>query len=115
MRILIVDDEESIRTLFSLMLGGKGHSVSAAGDGLEALALVNAGPFDVVVTDHSMPAKNGLELVRELKAASFPGRIVVFSGALSPAIRKEYEALKVDAIIAKPLGLGELVALLASF
>lgn len=115
MRILIADDEESIRTLFTLLLGGKGHTVSAASDGVGALALVNAGQFDVVVTDHQMPEKNGLDLVRELKAASFPGRIVVISGVLSPAIRKEYEVLKVDAIIAKPLALKELVALLESF
>jgi CheY-like chemotaxis protein len=110
LKILCVDDEESITTFFTHLLNAKGHIVSVAGDGREAIALAAATQFDVVITDHLMPEMTGLELVRHLRAAAYPGKIFVLSGALSTAPRKEYEALKVDAIAAKPAGFKDILA-----
>lgn len=108
--ILCVDDDESITSVLAHLLNAKGHKVSVAADGREAIALIRAMDFDVVITDHQMPEMTGLELVRHLRVTAFRGRTFVFSGALSPTLRTEYEALKVDAIFAKPTGISEIVA-----
>jgi DNA-binding NarL/FixJ family response regulator len=50
-----------------------------------------------------MPNMNGLELVTRLREQAFPGRIMVFSSELSTAVAKEYELLKVDRILYKPV------------
>lgn len=89
-----------------------GHTVRVASDVDEAIAHATATQFDVVITDHQMPQKTGLELVRHLRTVAYAGKIVVFSGALSATLRREYEALQVDAIAAKPTGLSHILALI---
>ena len=111
-RILCVDDDESVRSLLRHLLTEKGHSVCVAHDGAQAIAHANVVQFDAIITGHQMPQMIGLELVRQLRANAYPGKIFVFSGALSQALRKEYEALKVDMIAAKPTGLKDILALL---
>ena len=111
-KILCVDDKESITTFFAHVLSAMGHTVSVASDGEEAIAHATAMQFDVVITDHQMPQMTGLELVRHLRATAYPGKIIVYTGALPPGIMKEYEALKVDAIAMKPMGITEILALL---
>ena len=110
-RILCVDDNVNITTFLTHTLSAMGHTVSVASDGEEAIGRAAATHFDVVITDHQMPQMTGLELVRHLRATAYPGKIFVFSGALSPAHRKEYEALKVDTIATKPAGVSEILAL----
>ena len=112
LNVLCVDDAEAITTLFTHTLTALGHNVSVASDGLEAIAHTKAAQFDVVIIDHLMPQITGLELVRYLREKEYSGKIYVFSGALSPEIRKEYDALRVNAIATKPAGFGEILALL---
>ncbi|MGD0283193.1 MAG: response regulator [Dissulfurispiraceae bacterium] len=65
-KILVVDDNETIRTLLSSVLSSKGHKCDTACDGVEALEKFNATPFDAVIADIVMPRMDGLELTREL-------------------------------------------------
>src|SRR5882672_3772812 len=111
-KILCVDDEEVVRQTLAQFLGAKGHTVGVAQDGAEALACAATTQFDVVITDHQMPRMTGLELIRQLRATAYSGKIIVFSGAVSPALRKEYEMLRIDAIAKKPSGLTDILALL---
>ena len=111
-KILCVDDEESITTLVTRLLNAKGHTVTVARGGGEALVHATAAQIDAIITDHVMSGMTGVELVRHLRAAAYPGRIFVLSGALSAESRGEYEALQVDAIAAKPGGLKEILALI---
>lgn len=67
MRILLVDDDESIITIFSQLLESEGHTVIAVDNGREAIEKVSHAPFDLVITDLAMPAMNGEELSVELK------------------------------------------------
>lgn len=81
-RILVVDDEPGIRQIIARILVDEGYFVHQAGDGLEALELINAGDvaMDVVVSDIVMPRLNGVELVQEL-SRSHPGLpIILISG-----------------------------------
>ena len=61
-RILLVDDEPSVREAFRMMLKFDGHSVTEANDGAEALELFTKGQFDLVTTDFEMPVMKGNEL-----------------------------------------------------
>lgn len=81
-RILVVDDEPGIRQIIARILVDEGYFVHQAGDGLEALELINDGDLvmDVVVSDIVMPRLNGVELLEEL-SRSRPGLpIILISG-----------------------------------
>jgi len=65
--ILVVDDEEKIRHLLSIILKRSGHSVAQACDGIEAFEMVKSSPFDMVITDIKMPRMDGAELLNKIK------------------------------------------------
>jgi two-component system, cell cycle response regulator CpdR len=66
-RILLVDDEPSVREAFRMMLKFDGHSVTEANNGAEALDLFTKGQFDLVATDFEMPIMKGNELAVRIK------------------------------------------------
>ena len=65
--LLIVDDEEKMRHLLSIMLERKGHSVDQAGDGIDALEMIKTTPYDMTITDIKMPRMDGTELLKKIK------------------------------------------------
>jgi CheY-like chemotaxis protein len=64
--VLIVDDNESMREALVLILAGRGHQCESAVNGLEAMAKIEQGNFDAVVTDVDMPEMDGIALTKEL-------------------------------------------------
>jgi DNA-binding NtrC family response regulator len=79
-RILIVDDQASIRQLLARAFSLRGHEAIEAANGAEAIALYRAAPTDVVIMDLVMPEKDGVETIGELKR-EFPNvRVVAVSG-----------------------------------
>jgi two-component system cell cycle sensor histidine kinase/response regulator CckA len=102
-RVLYVDDELSLRDLMSELLRRRGYIVDTACDGTEGWQKVNdeSSAFDLVITDRQMPNMDGLIFVRMLRQARFPGRIIVFSGALTPKCIEELTTLSVDAVVPK--------------
>ncbi len=114
-RLLVVDDEPSFRALLRDILEGAGHGVTEARDGAEALAFLERTAFDLVLTDRRMPAVDGLELLRRIRARTSPPPVVVLTahGSIPEAV----EAVRLGAAdyIAKPLPSPEaLVDLVAS-
>lgn len=67
-RILVADDEESVRELVKMILEREGHSVETAAGGRDALDKLRAGRYALVVLDRAMPLMSGLEVLREMKA-----------------------------------------------
>lgn len=110
LRILTVEDETAVAQLLALVLCGPNCKVTSAADGGEALAKIAASerPYDIVITDHHMPRVTGLELVRQLRAKDFGGKIVVLSAFLNEENVRAYEALGVDLMLAKPFDMDEL-------
>ena len=94
-RILVVDNEEKMRRILELSLKNMGHEVVQAGDGVEALAAVDAAPFDLVLTDLRMPRKDGIELLRDLRARGDEVPVIVLTayGTIETAV----EAMKLGA------------------
>ncbi|HYS07599.1 MAG TPA: sigma-54 dependent transcriptional regulator [Myxococcales bacterium] len=78
-RVLIADDEESIRHVLSEMLNERGYEVRAVADGEEAMRELSSRDYDALVTDVRMPRMNGLDLVRAAQASSPETTIIVMS------------------------------------
>lgn len=68
--ILAVDDSASMRQMVSFTLKGAGYNVVEAVDGVDALTKAKAQTFDCIVTDVNMPNKDGIELIKDLRALS---------------------------------------------
>jgi CheY-like chemotaxis protein len=83
--ILIVDDEASVRQMLVAMLDAPNQRIDTASDGQEALALVEAAPYDLVVTDLRMPGMDGLELLRRIRQTSPATKGIVMTGESTPS------------------------------
>jgi two-component system response regulator AtoC len=108
-RLLIIDDEEGVRTSFSLLLGDEGFSVEAAADADEALQRCAKASFDVILCDVRMPRRDGLALLPELRV-SHPDAIVLMMSAFDD-VDQALEAVRrgADDYLAKPFQLEELL------
>jgi len=79
-RVLIVDDDESLRESLELVLAAEGFEVVTAGDGPAALGRIEASTFDVVLCDVRMPGMDGIELLPQL-VRRVPGTTVIMMSA----------------------------------
>ena len=79
-RILVVDDEEQIRSMLTQMLEYEGFVVDTAANGEEAMDLITKHPYDLIITDMIMPVKDGLKLIMELMQDYPDQRILAISG-----------------------------------
>ncbi len=87
LRVLLVEDEEMIRLITADILTDLGHAVLTAGDAASALALLQAHPVDVLLTDISLPGRSGIELAAEAGCRLPQLRVVFASGYdLAPAV-----------------------------
>ncbi|MBP7454261.1 MAG: sigma-54-dependent Fis family transcriptional regulator [Ottowia sp.] len=113
-RVLVVDDEPDLRTLYELTLLRAGYEVLAAGTVAEARDQLAAQRFDVVITDMRLPDGLGLELLRELAAEQRTERSIVITAYGSP--ENAVEALKCGAFdyLTKPVDLKQFRNVVAS-
>ncbi len=108
-KILIVDDEGDLRTLLGLCFLRRGHSIVVASNGAEGLACVAAHAPDLLVTDVNMPVLDGLELLRQLRAAGHADLPVILLTARADQ-RAAATAAGADAFLVKPVPLRDLSA-----
>ena len=66
-RVLVVDDDEIVRAQLSTLLKRAGYKVKTAGSGVEAMRTLNAGNFQIMLTDWQMPGMDGIELCRSVR------------------------------------------------
>jgi DNA-binding response OmpR family regulator len=109
-RILIVDDDSSIRTLLSVVATRAGVEADVAVDGAEAMAKISGTPYDLVVLDLQMPRMNGFDLVRELRGMD-PRPAVIVLTALPATHHVILDPSVVHCIVRKPFDLGTFMAL----
>jgi CheY-like chemotaxis protein len=69
-RILVIDDEKSVRAVLAILLKELGHDVELAEDGQKGIELLKRlGDFDLVITDINMPNRNGNEVAKHIRAS----------------------------------------------
>ena len=109
-KLLIVEDDESVRMFTARALIASGHTVETAADGEDGLAAVIAaqGQFDLVLSDIRMPVMDGIEMAKKA-AAAFPGlRILLMTGNAEQRERAaELESIVID-VVSKPFTLAEI-------
>jgi DNA-binding response OmpR family regulator len=95
--ILIVDDDPDLRTLVTTILENQGYSMLEAGDGLDAIALLERGPApNLIITDVDMPRMDGWELVRTVRARP--------ATAMTPVIFLSVHDTSADRVLGYRLG-----------
>jgi len=115
--ILVVDDEESVRSAIARSLAQAGHAVTEAASGLDALNLVGTRQFALALVDLYMPQMDGLELIPKLLIQAPSLKIVAMSGGMYGGkgvdlLRAAERAGALKSLI-KPFGMEELEAVVA--
>jgi len=117
LRVLLAEDSPVNQRLALMLLRKQGHDVTVAGNGLEALAALERGPFDVVLMDVQMPELDGLEAAARIRRGEEgTGRRVPIVAMTAMAMKGDRErclAAGMDHYLAKPLNAAELYDALA--
>ncbi len=107
-RILIVDDEQSFRQLLTLVFENEGNSVRTAMNGRQALALLEAEPADVIISDVKMPDMDGIEMLRAVRETQPDLGVILMTAFASVETAREAFKLGADDFIQKPFDVEEL-------
>jgi YesN/AraC family two-component response regulator len=99
-RILIIDDEEQIRSLLRATLEHEDYEIDEARNGREGLQRYRAAPADLVITDILMPEQNGLEMIKDLRRDFPQVKIIAIFG--SREFHEEVQHLGVQRAFQKP-------------
>ena len=108
-RILLAEDDESLRIFLTRSLERVGHEVEAVGDGFEALPFIAHRELDLLVTDIVMPGMDGIELARRANIEIPDLRVIFITGFAAVALRNRAVANSNAKILSKPFHLRELV------
>jgi CheY-like chemotaxis protein len=112
-RILVVEDDESLRELIRIHLSSAGYEVSAAADAIAAGYMVLKSPPDLILTDVNMPHMDGFEFVAALKAdKSLPDIPVIFLTSVEEGMERGRE-LGAVGYLTKPVRADKLLELVA--
>ena len=107
-KILITEDEDSLRRFVARALQMDGHEVVQAGDGAEGLEQLREGPFDLLLSDIRMPVMDGIALAHEA-AAAYPGlKILLMTGYAEQRERADDLAAKIIDVVSKPFSLPDI-------
>lgn len=103
-KILLVEDDESLRHMYNLILSKEGYEVTSANDGVQGLAKARDGGFDLILLDLMMPNLDGIGVLKGLKEEppkTENGPTVILSNAGYDKVAKEAEGLGATAFLMK--------------
>jgi len=115
MKILIVEDEQTLRDGLQDLLKAAGHDIEAVGDGRSGLELAGSGDFDLVVLDLMLPKMNGIEVCRRLRLTRPELSILMLTARGSEDDKVAGFEAGADDYVAKPFGVRELLARIEAF
>jgi len=113
--VLIAEDHEVNRELFTLLLAKLGCRVTAARDGHEAAEIACSRPFDLILMDIFMPRMNGYEATRAIREKGFGGPIIAVTASALKGERDKCLEAGMDDILVKPFKKRDLAELLATW
>ncbi len=107
--ILVVDDEDALRTVLSSELTNEGYEVRSASDGDEAIGELQKAAFDLVLLDIKMPRLNGFEVLKFIKEQHQTSKVVMLTGFADLKNAIESKKLGADDFVSKPYDLVDLL------
>ncbi len=113
-RILIVDDDDTVRSMLTRMLGRHGYACESAANGAEAREALSSKPFDLALCDLNMPGESGLELVEHVASAHPETATMMVTGADDSTIAEKALALGTYGYVIKPFYNNELLINIAN-
>jgi len=106
--ILIVDDDQGVRTVLSSLLSMIGFQVTQATNGHEALDLFSKERFGVVLTDFQMPGMDGFTLASNIKISSPKTPVIMITGSDQSIVQEKMRTGCVDSVLFKPFKLEDI-------
>jgi two-component system, OmpR family, response regulator len=110
MRILLVEDDLPLAEALTALLLGSGYAVDVTHDGLSAETLVLVESFDLVILDLNLPEKDGLSVLRSIRARKNPIPIMILTARGEPTEKVAGLDLGADDYVVKPFDVGEFEA-----
>lgn len=110
MKILVVEDERKIASFIRHGLAEQGYAVDVCGDGNDAYALATTQAYDVIVLDIMLPGRDGLSILKNLRARKQTVPVIVLTARTEPNERVEGLNLGADDYLTKPFYMDELIA-----
>lgn len=107
--ILVVDDEESLRTVLSSELVSEGYDVGTAADGDDAITELQKKSYDLLLLDIKMPRVNGFEVLRFVKDKHPHTRVIMLTGFADLKNAIESKKLGAEDFVSKPYDLVDLL------
>ena len=108
-RILVVDDEDALRTVLSSELEGEGYHVRSAADGQEAINILGGQEFDLILLDIKMPNVDGFEVLKFGKDRQPKTKVVMLTGFADLKNAIESKKLGAEDFVSKPYDLVDLL------
>jgi CheY-like chemotaxis protein len=112
-RILVIDDEEFVRSVLSRTLAQVNHQVTLAEDGEKGIQLFKEGKFDMVLTDLGMPGMSGWEVCRMIKKINPHTPVGMITGWGMEMSRSKMEEYGLDFFISKPFDFNQILNVVA--
>lgn len=110
-RLLLIEDDASLRRFVALALEDMGVELQVAGSVDDGIAALRAGAFDLIISDLMLPGRSGFELIQALEAEpalQASARLVIFSAGLRPETRKQLQSPIIWRLLSKPCSLADL-------
>lgn len=108
-KILVVDDEDALRMVLSAELEGEGYQVSTAADGDEAIKIIGAEQFHLVLLDIKMPNVDGFEVLKFVKQHQPATKVIMLTGFADLKNAIESKKLGAEDFVSKPYDLVDLL------
>ncbi len=110
MRLLLIEDETDVARMVAKGLQQQSHSVDVAGDGQVGLAKALSQPYDLIILDIRLPAKDGWTVCRELRGSGLPTPVLMLTASAAYQDRVKGLDLGADDYLVKPFDIDELLA-----
>jgi CheY-like chemotaxis protein len=108
-RVLVIDDEDSIRDILSRILETKGHQVVVASNGEEGIERFKSEPFDLVFTDLGMPKLSGWDVGKAIKGINPKIPIAMITGWGVELDKEKLKESGIDLIVSKPFNFNQVI------
>lgn len=108
--ILLVEDEQALRSTLSVRLRGEGYVVDTASDGVEGFERATTQPYDLIILDIMLPCRSGLDLCRDVRQAGFATPILFLTARHQTSDKVIALKLGGDDYVTKPFKAAELLA-----